>query len=215
MKRVTLLAKVDLKKCIGCKLCEKVCPVYAVSVVDRKAVVKENDCLACANCADRCPTGAITMVKRDKPFDVGIDVSKYDYEEIRALCEKAHLNPEQIICYCVGTRAEEVAAALISGAKTPEEVSAMTGVRTGCTIECIQPVLRMIEAAGHELHPDPNGFQWYGRTVTAWDLPEEVKKKYNDRGFYFDEDKALMDRIVRTRTEGEQEGKKGGRNDGE
>ncbi len=198
MKRVTIKAVVDKDLCIGCKMCQKVCPVYAITVMDKKAVVKDDrKCLGCANCADRCPRHAIKMVERDDPFDVGVDVGKFDYGEIRKLCEKAHLNPEQVLCYCVGVRAEEAAAALLSGAKTPEEVSAMTGMRTGCTIECIQPLLRLVKAAGNELHPDPNGYQWYGETVTAWTLPEAVKKKYGSHGFYFDEDKELLDKIVK------------------
>lgn len=203
MKKVTLKAVVNEELCIGCKICEKVCPVYAIQVSDRKAHSDPAKCMACANCADRCPRYAIKMVERDDPFEVGVDVSKFDYEEIRALCEKAHLNPEQVLCYCVGVRAEEVAAALLSGATTPEEVSAMTGMRTGCTIECIQPLLRLVQAAGNELHPNPNGYQWYGVTVTAWDMPEEVKEKYNSRGFYFDEDKALLDKVVKVRPEEE------------
>ncbi len=203
MKHVTLKAVVDQNLCIGCKVCEKVCPVYAISVTDRKAHSDETKCMACANCADRCPRYAIKMVEREEPYDVGVDVSKFDYEKIRALCEKAHLNPEQVVCYCVGTRAEEIAAALLSGATTPEEVSAMTGARTGCTIECIQPVLRLVQAAGNELHPNPNGWQWYGVTVTAWDIPEEVKKKYNSRGFYFDEDRELLDEIVKVHADEE------------
>lgn len=36
MKKVTLLAKVNEDKCRGCKVCEKVCPVLAISVVDKK-----------------------------------------------------------------------------------------------------------------------------------------------------------------------------------
>lgn len=203
MKRVTLKAVVDQELCIGCKVCEKVCPVYAISVTDRKAHSDSDKCMACANCADRCPRYAIKMVEREEPFTVGVDVSKYDYEKIRAMCEKAHLNPEQVVCYCVGTRAEEIAAALLAGATTPEEVSAMTGARTGCTIECIQPVLRMIQAAGNELHPNPDGWQWYGVTVTAWDIPAEVKEKYNSRGFYFDEDRELLDKIVKVRADEE------------
>lgn len=203
MKRVTMVAKVDPEICRGCKICEKVCPVYAIHVTDKKAYSDPEKCMACANCADRCPFYAITMVKRETPFDAGVDVTKFDQQKIRDLCSKAHFNPEQILCYCVGTRAEEVAACLLDGATTPEEVSSRTGMRTGCTIECIQPMLRMVEAAGNELHPNPDGFQWYGTTVTAWDMPEEVKKKYGSRGFYFDEDRALLDKIAEIRTDEE------------
>ena len=103
------------------------------------------------------------------------------------------------------TWADEVAACLLDGATTPEEVSLRTGMRTGCTIECIQPLLRLVQAAGNELHPDPDGWQWYGVTTTAWEIPEEVKEKYNSRGFYFDEDRELLDRVVEVRSEDEKE----------
>jgi len=206
MKKVTMLSCVDSDLCIGCKICEKVCPVLAIEVIDKKAVVNSDRCRGCSNCAERCPKYAIKMTKRNNPITIGIDVCDFDNEKIRDLCLKAHFNPEQILCYCVGTRADEVAAAILSGAKSPEEISLITGIRTGCTIECIQPLLRMIEAAGIELEPVPNGWQWYGTTVTAWDISEKVKEKYNSRGFYFEEDKDLLDKIVHIKTDSCEEG---------
>ena len=195
MKTVTIVSEVDRDACRGCLTCTKVCPVYAITVQNKKAVVNLDKCMGCANCADRCPYHAIKMVKRAEPRTVGVDVSHYDYKKIRVLCEKAHLNPEQVICYCTGVRAEEVAAAILGGAKTPEEISLLTGIRTGCTIECNQPLLRLIQAAGLPLKRNKNGWQWYGITVTAWDLPDKVKEQYGKR-FYFDEDRALLDRVV-------------------
>ncbi len=197
MKQVTIMAKVDPEICRGCHICEKVCPVYAIHVVDGKASSDPEQCMGCANCADRCPFYAVKMVKRDEPMVRGVDISQVDYDAVKELCAKAHLNPEQILCYCVSVRAEEVAAAILQGADTPDEISRRTGIRTGCTIECIQPILRLLSAAGIEPKPDPKGFQWYGKTVTAWDLPEQVKEKYNSRGFYFDEDRELLDEIAR------------------
>jgi len=196
MKRVTIMAQVDPEICRGCRVCEKVCPVYAIHVTDKKASVAEADCRGCANCADRCPFHAITMVKREHPFTVGVDVSKADPVRVRELCAKAHFNPQQVLCYCVGVRAEEVAAAILEGCDTPEKISSRTGIRTGCTIECIQTILRLLEAAGITPQPDPNGWQWYGETVTAWTIPEQVKSKYASRGFYFDEDRALLEQVA-------------------
>lgn len=196
MKKVTLLAQVDQEKCIGCKICEKVCPVLTISVVDRKAIVNDEECMACGNCEQRCPSRAIQMVLRQTPIEVGVDITKFDQEDIKKICKAAHFNPEQILCYCTGVRADEVAAAILDGATTPESVSAKTGIRTGCTIECIQPVLRMLEAAGCKLEPIKGGWQWYGTTATAWTIPEGIKEKYSSRGFYFEEDKELLDKIA-------------------
>ncbi|GAW91024.1 4Fe-4S binding protein [Calderihabitans maritimus] len=200
MKVVNLLAQVDAEKCIGCKTCERVCPVLAVKIVDRVAVVDEERCRGCAACEQRCPQYAVTMVKRAEPLVVKVDLEGLDYKEIASLCRKANFNPEQIICYCTATRAEEVAAAILRGAKTPEEISLVTGVRTGCKVECIQPVLRLLRAAGINPEPPAKGWQWYGITVTAWEVPAEVKEKHGKRGFYFDEDIKVLDQVVATAT---------------
>ncbi|OAT86386.1 4Fe-4S binding protein [Desulfotomaculum copahuensis] len=196
MKVVNLLAMVDTEKCRGCKTCERICPVLAIKVENRVAVVDAERCRGCANCEQRCPDLAITMVKRDEPLVVKVDVGAVDYDRIMDICRRAKLNPEQLICYCTGTRAEEAAAAILQGAKSPEEVSFLTGARTGCKVECIQPILRLLEAAGIKPQPPKGGWQWYGRTVTVWEIPEAVKKKYASRGFYFDEDIKILDRVA-------------------
>lgn len=196
MKVVNLLASVDKEKCIGCTTCMRVCPVLAISMAERKAVIDAERCRGCAACEQRCPQYAITMVKLDQPVVVKVDVSAVDYGQVEDLCRRANLNPEQIICYCTATRAEEVAAAILQGAKSPEEVSSRTGARTGCKVECIQPILRLLEAAGIKPVPPKDGWQWYGRTVTAWEIPKHVKEKYGRRGFYFDEDIELLNRVV-------------------
>ena len=201
MKLVAVKPVVDPGKCIGCGICTKVCPSLAMSLVDRKAIVKESDCRGCGGCEQRCPVHAITMVKLEHPYTVKVDVSDVPYAEIEGICHKAKLNPEQIICYCTTTRAEEVAAAIIKGAKSPEDISRETGIRMGCKVECIQPILRLLKAAGVE--PErPSGYQWYGLTPTVWDIPEDVKEKYGSRGFYFDEDIKLLNKVVAAKPEG-------------
>ncbi|ABB14277.1 (2Fe-2S)-binding protein [Carboxydothermus hydrogenoformans] len=195
MRVVNMLAQIDYDKCIGCQTCAKVCPVLAIKIENKKPVINAEMCRGCAACEQRCPQYAINMVKREEPFTVYVDPSTVDAEKIEELCKKARLHPEQIICYCTATRAEEVAAAILKGAKSPEEISLQTGVRTGCKVECIEPILRLLEAAG--ITPEkPEGYQWYGRTPTVWEIPESVKEKYSSRGFYFDEDIKLLDKVL-------------------
>ncbi|OLN27869.1 4Fe-4S binding protein [Desulfosporosinus metallidurans] len=205
MKNVNLLAVIDKEKCIGCKTCVKVCPVLAIKMEDRLAIADDEMCRGCAACEQRCPVYAISMVKREQPVVVKVDVSSVDYALIEDLCRKAKFNPEQLICYCTATRAEEIAAAIILGADTPEKLSLLTGARTGCKVECIQPLLRLLEAAGVKPQPPEGGWQWYGKTVTVWDISEEVKQKYASRGFYFDEDIKLLDRVVAAPLQGRSE----------
>jgi len=175
-----------------------------MTVEDKLAVFDVARCRGCADCEQRCPEYAITMVTREEPFLAKVDLEGLDYEKIKELCLKARFHPEQTVCYCTATRADEVAGAIILGAKTPDDISYMTGIRTGCKVECIQPILRLLEAAGIEPKPVPGGWQWYGRTVTAWEIPEHVKQKYASRGFYFDEDIELLNRVVNAPLQGKE-----------
>lgn len=56
--------KIDDKKCIGCKMCEKVCPMHNIHIKDNKAV-SGNMCTMCYRCFSRCPKKAITLIGRN------------------------------------------------------------------------------------------------------------------------------------------------------
>ncbi len=50
----------DEELCIGCALCEIVCPHAVFTVDDRIAVIGDRDaCMECGACARNCPTDAI------------------------------------------------------------------------------------------------------------------------------------------------------------
>ena len=192
MRRVKFLAQVDNEKCTGCGTCQIVCPTKAIRVVKKKARVNEKKCLACPNCTDSCPEAALTLIQRTEPRTLYVDPSGVDQTELRELCQKAHLHPHQWGCMCNGTRVREVAAAVLKGAKSMEEISLMTGIRSGCTAYCVQHMLRLLKAHGVELK-EPRSHRWYDATQTIWELPKEVQEKYP--GHFFEEDKKVFRKL--------------------
>jgi ferredoxin len=192
MKTVKFLAQIDETKCKGCGICENVCPTEAIKLLEKKANVDSTKCLACSHCWDQCPEGAIKEIARPEPITFGIDpkeVDQLDQTRIRELCLKAHLHPNQWLCLCSMTRVREGAAAVLKGAKSPEEIALMTGARSGCLQYCLQTSLRLLKAHGVEI-TEPKGHRWYNTTQTLWDIPEEVIRKYP--GHYFEEDKKIF-----------------------
>lgn len=62
LKNVVTLAY-DAEKCVGCKLCEAVCPHGVFQMEGRKARVTDRDrCMECGACAKNCLGEAISVV---------------------------------------------------------------------------------------------------------------------------------------------------------
>jgi Pyruvate/2-oxoacid:ferredoxin oxidoreductase delta subunit len=51
-------------KCSGCGLCEKFCPMNAVTMNDKKAVIDYARCIGCGVCVLKCKDGALTLRAR-------------------------------------------------------------------------------------------------------------------------------------------------------
>jgi Pyruvate/2-oxoacid:ferredoxin oxidoreductase delta subunit/bacterioferritin-associated ferredoxin len=196
MKVVSFIVEVDKDKCTGCGICTRVCPTLSIKVVEKLANVDANTCAGCGACLDRCPFDAVRFVDLETPKVLVVDPESVDKQKIVEICKKAKIHPEQIVCFCTGTRAEEVAAAILQGAESPEEISRRVGVRTGCKTECIQPILRLLYAADIAPTPPEKGWQWYGKTPTIWEVPREVKRKYSPKGFYFEGDEKLLNKVM-------------------
>ena len=155
-----------------------------------------NFCRGCSNCSSRCPAYAIELKELETPYTVKIDVGDSIREKVNEICFKAKINPESIVCFCTATRAMEIAAAIVKGAKKPEDVSRMTGARTGCGVLCIQPIFRLLLAAGLELDRPTESDVWYPTVPTIWDITEKVAQEHASRGFKFQEDKAFYEKYM-------------------
>ena len=70
----------------------------------------------------------------------------------------------------------------------------MTGARTGCTVLCVQSIMKLLEAAGHPVKP-ADTHQCYGKTFTVWDVDSNLKKEHEERGYHFDDDIQLIEKV--------------------
>lgn len=74
--------KILLDKCTGCKLCLKVCPFGAITVVDKKAIIDYAKCNLCGACTESCKFEAIELKKDTKKIDTS------GYKDVWVFCEQ-------------------------------------------------------------------------------------------------------------------------------
>ena len=55
-----LKAFVDEKKCVGCGICQGVCPVGAIAI-EEKTWVDTQKCIGCGRCVYECPKDALSL----------------------------------------------------------------------------------------------------------------------------------------------------------
>lgn len=65
--RMAVKSKPKLKKdeCVGCRVCENICPAKAIVMKKGKACIDRRACIACFCCQEFCPKGAM---KSKRPF---------------------------------------------------------------------------------------------------------------------------------------------------
>jgi ferredoxin len=54
------IAVIDLEGCLGCGVCETICPVGAISI-QNTAHINASRCTGCGRCVDECPQEAIVL----------------------------------------------------------------------------------------------------------------------------------------------------------
>lgn len=189
MVTINYRAEVIPEACTGCVDCVFVCPTLAITMESRKAVIDETKCVSCQNCIGVCDDDAIVKVERAEPVERSVDYKSVDQEQIYQICKRANIHPMQWLCLCTATRAREGAAAILKGARTPEDMALATGTRSGCAVYCAMMSMRLLKAAGVNLPP---AFKWhlFDTTQSLWDVPQDVIEKYSD--YFLEEDKDVF-----------------------
>ncbi len=60
LKNVSSL-KLNTEKCVGCGMCNEVCPHAVFMMKDNKAVIQDlNACMECSACVKNCPVSALS-----------------------------------------------------------------------------------------------------------------------------------------------------------
>lgn len=143
-----------------------------------KAKVAEDICVDCELCVEFCNCDAVKMVPREEPLTFGTQVREEQREQILEICKKARLYPLEFGCTCNAILVEEMVAAILNGARTMDDLTKATGMRSGCGgICCTSNGARLLKAAGHQVEERPEG-QWHYLPLSLWDIPQEVADKY-------------------------------------
>jgi ferredoxin len=181
VKVVNLEIEIVDDNCTGCYRCERVCPTGAIAMVGPRtealAVVDNDNCIACFRCIDSCDDDAMFAVPRDEPLQIVPPFDGLDPTDVLELCRAADLDPDQLACACSSSPTKELAAVILDGATSFEEVALRTGAQSGCLMYCSVPIRRLLLA--HTGQADSTAhIRRYPLDLALRDVPAEAAHRY-------------------------------------
>jgi bacterioferritin-associated ferredoxin len=127
---------------------------------------------------DICPDDALLAPERTTPRVFGTDPKSVDKVALLALCDKAGIDPNLMACTCSSTNVREIAASILNGAHTMEEVALQTGAQSGCLMYCFAPIHRLL-TTHLGVPPKPTSKnKFYDTSYVLFDVPDEVAQKH-------------------------------------
>jgi len=100
--------QIILTKCTGCTLCVKACPINAIKIINKKAIIDLDKCNLCGACVPSCKLKAIFLEKAEKVCVVP-DIK--DYKGVWVFIEQK-IGKVQSVSYELLGKAQELAKKL-------------------------------------------------------------------------------------------------------
>ena len=201
MKTIHYEIEIVDDNCTGCYYCERACPTGAITMTGPRksalAVVDNDRCIACTRCIDVCDDDAMLLVERAEPITVGFDTTAIDPIAVAELCLAAAMELKQVVCFCSATAAAEVAAAILAGHDTFEDLALVTGVQSGCLMYCSVTMRRLLLAHSGQA-PSGSKVRRYDCEQGLLDIPPELARTYPRFGIE-EEQRYLSDRLATLR----------------
>lgn len=86
------MIRIDTERCIGCGICQRLCPMGYLTLSDGKAAIRERRrCISCGHCAAACPKLAVSLVEEGwSPLEPANDLER----QIVSRRSVRHFKPE-------------------------------------------------------------------------------------------------------------------------